>query len=121
MFLVFRLQSGQVLQSVLLCLTDSDQSGVQRVQQSGKHLHRLPAAAAAGSQAFSRPPVRPTLSSSVGGVHGVDVAVQLVPERQPGLCGEVDLRSVTEASCAVAVAAPGSGGGQAGFCLLSGN
>lgn len=59
--------------------------------------------------------------SSVGGVHCVDVAVQLVSERQPGLGGEVDLGAPAEASCSFAVAAPGRRGGQAGRHVLYGN
>lgn len=58
---------------------------------------------------------------SVGGVHCVDVAVQLVPERQPGLGGEVDLGAPAEASGSLAVAAPGRRRGQAWLHLLYGN
>lgn len=36
--------------------------------------------------------------SSVGGVHCVDVAVQLVSKRQPGLGGEIYLGATTQAS-----------------------
>lgn len=60
-------------------------------------------------------------ASSVGGVHGVDVAVQLVSERQPGFGGEVDLGATTETSWSFAVAAPGCGGGEAGLHLINGN
>ena len=62
----------------------------------------------------------PSLSSSVGGVHCIDVAVQLVSERQPGLGGEVDLGAPTEASCSFTVTAPGCRGGQTGLHLLCG-
>lgn len=57
-------------------------------------------------------------AASVGGVHGVDVAVQLVPEGEPGLGGEVDLGAAAQAPAALPVAAPGRGGGEARLHLL---
>lgn len=58
---------------------------------------------------------------SVGGVHCVDVAVQLVSKRKPGFAGEINLGVPTQASCSLAVAAPGCGGAQARFRILNGN
>lgn len=60
-------------------------------------------------------------SSSVGSVHCVDVAVQLVSKRQPGLGGEIDLGAPTEASRSLAVTAPGCRGSQARLHLLYGH
>lgn len=62
--------------------------------------------------------VSESLLGSVGGVHSVDVTVQLVSERQPGLGGEVDLGAPAEAPRSFAVAAPGCGGGQPRLHLL---
>lgn len=59
----------------------------------------------------------PSQSSSVCGIHRVDVAVQLMSERQPGFGGEVDLW----ASTAFTVAAPGRCGWQTWLWLLCGN
>lgn len=59
------------------------------------------------------------LSSSVRGVHCIDVAVQLMSEGQPGLGGEIDLGAPT--SCSFTVTAPGRRGGQTWLCLLCGN
>lgn len=64
--------------------------------------------------------LRGPASSSVGGVHCVDVAVQLVSERQPGLGGEIDLGAPTQAS-SCSFAPTGCGGAQAGLHLLDGN
>lgn len=63
----------------------------------------------------------PLQPSSVGGIHCVDVAVQLVSKRQPGLGGEIDLGAPTQASCSIAVTTPGCGGAQTGLHLLNGN
>lgn len=63
----------------------------------------------------------PLQLSSVGGVHCVDVAVQLVSKRQPGLGGEIYLGAATQASCSLAVATPGCRGGQTGLHVLNGN
>lgn len=60
-------------------------------------------------------------SFSVGGVHRVDVAVQLVSEGQPCFGGEIYLGASTQASCSFAVAAPGRGGAQAGLHVVDGN
>lgn len=57
-------------------------------------------------------------SGSVGGVHGVDVAVQLVSEGQTGFGGEVDLGTPGQTAGALAVAAPGRGGRQTRLHVL---
>lgn len=59
--------------------------------------------------------------SSVGGVHCVNVAVQLVSKRQPGLGGEIYLGASTQASCSFAVTTPGCRGAKARLHLLDGN
>lgn len=69
-----------------------------------------------GSQRLTRSP-----PSSVGGVHCVDVAVELVSKRHPSLGGEIYLRAPAQASCSFAVAAPGCCGVKAGLRLLNGN
>lgn len=56
---------------------------------------------------------------SVGSVHGVDVAVHLVSEGEPGLVGEVDLSAA--GAVALALAAPGGRGGQARLQVLAGH
>lgn len=61
------------------------------------------------------------LCSSICGIHCIDVAVQLMSERQPGLGGEVDLGAPTEAPCSFTATAPGRRGGQTWLCLLCGN
>lgn len=60
-------------------------------------------------------------SCSVGGIHCVDVAVQLVPEREPGFAGEINLRVPTQTSRSFTVAAPGCGGTQARLCFFNRN
>lgn len=56
---------------------------------------------------------------SVRGIHCVDIAVHLVPKRQPGFAGEINLRVPTQASCSFAVAAPRCGRGQSGLCFFN--
>lgn len=60
-------------------------------------------------------------SSSVGGIHCIDVAVQLVSERKPGLGGEIDLGTPIDASCSFALTAPGCRRGQTWLHLLHRN
>lgn len=60
-------------------------------------------------------------SCSVGGIHCVDVAVQLVPEREPGFAGEINLRVPTQTSRSFTVTAPGCGGAQARLCFFNRN
>lgn len=62
----------------------------------------------------------PPHPSSVGGIDRVDVAVHLVPKRQPGFAGEINLGVPTQASRSLAVAAPRCGGRQAGLCFRNG-
>lgn len=63
----------------------------------------------------------PLQPSSVGGVHCIDVAVQLVSKRQPGLGGEIYLGAPTQASCSVTVTTPGCGGAQTRLHLFDGD
>lgn len=62
--------------------------------------------------------IRVHLSPSVGGVHCIDVAVQLVPKRQPGLGGEIYLGASRQTPCSFTVTAPGRGGGQTWLHIL---
>lgn len=62
----------------------------------------------------------PTPPSSVGGIYCVDVAVHLVPKRQPGFAGEINLGVPTQASRSLAVTAPRRGGRQARLCFCNG-
>jgi len=55
----------------------------------------------------------------VCGVHCIDVAIHLVPKREPSLVGKIGLWATCGTAGAVAFTAPRGGGGQPGLQLFT--